>query len=123
MLAEHEVQIGGKAHAVVFNARARYLFEKLSNYPLTQARVLGGVLGDVELAHLLTAGFEGARVRERTRRAPWTVDEVLDGVLAEATPDERLSAFSACSLAIGEAYKPAEPEAATSPEGKAPTGA
>lgn len=121
MLTEHEVQIGGKAHAILFNARGRYVFEKLSGYPLLRARVLAQSFGDVELAHLLTAGLEGMRVRAKPRRAPWTVDEVLDTVLAEATPEERLAAFSVCALAIGDAYQMAEPEEAAAAEGKAPT--
>jgi len=122
VLDVHSFRVGEESYTVAYTARARYLFETLAGYPLTGLAAMRGEVSDVELPRLVCAGLEGHRVRAKARRAPWTVDEVLDVVLADATPEERLGVLGKCLEAVAAAFRSADDrEAATGAEGKAPT--
>lgn len=122
MIQSFEVRIGERELEVCYTARARYLFEQLAGYPLHESRAFAGKFSDVELPHLLVAGLEGSRARTKARKAPWTVDEVLDSLLADVEPDERMATLLACVKAVDAAFKKADaPEDAKGAEGKAPT--
>lgn len=123
MLPEFTFQADGATYHVCYNARARYLFEQMAGYPLEQLAALRRpTLSDVEVPRLVLAGLEGCRVRQRARKAPWTLDEVLDVVIADLGPDDRLRLVGVCLEAVAAAFKTAAaPEAATGAEGKAPT--
>lgn len=112
-------------HEVCFTARARYVFEQLAGYPLHESKALTKrEFSDEELVHLIVAGLEGYRVREKARKAPWTVDEVLDVLLADAGPDVRMEILGVCVKAITAAFAragDAVAEDATGAEGKAQT--
>lgn len=122
MLPEFAFTADGATYHVCYTARARYLFEQAAGYPLHQLEAARGVVSDVELPRLVLAGLEGHRTRTRARKAPWTLDEVLDVVLADLGPDDRLRLVGVCLEAVAAAFKTAAaPEAATGAEGKAPT--
>lgn len=123
MLPEVEFRAAdGTTYNLCFNARARYLFELSAGYPLHQLTAVRGTVSDVELSRIVVAGLEGHRVRTKARKAPWTLDEVLDDVLADLSPDERLRLLAVCLDGVRIAFATSEsPEAATGAEGKAAT--
>ena len=133
MLTVHTFELAGDVHEIVFNARARYLFEDISGYPTTKLKAWEDFdhPSDREMAQLLTAGLEGARVRSAragvrgTRRTAWTVDDVID-VIGDADRDEQMEVFTVCLRAVVAALKgvdgadSAEATEAPDGEGKAP---
>lgn len=127
MLQSFEFKAGGETYTVCYTARARFLFEERAKYPLIELRSFrpGAALSDVELAYLVLAGLEGERHRSKSRKAAWTLDEVLDDVLGDADADERLAILSVCIDGIGAAFRRASDaapaEAATGAEGKPQT--
>jgi len=123
MIQEFTVEVGGKSLPVRFTARARFEFERIAGYPLSALRVFAGQSSDVEFAQLLAAGLEGARARGKTRRNPWTLDEVLDSVLADADGETRLAVQKTLIEAVAAAFKVSGPaaEVAAGAEGKATT--
>lgn len=122
MLGHSSFDAGGETYSVCYTARARYLFEELAGYPLQQMRSFSGVVSDVEVARFVCAGLEGYRRREKDRKAPWTVDEVLDDVLGDLTADQRTEILRVCLEALSAAFRRAgEPEDAKGDPGKVPT--
>jgi hypothetical protein len=127
VIKEYEFRAGDKTYTVCYTARARYFFERLAGYPLTELRALTrSQHSDVEIAQLVCAGLEGHRAREKTRKRPWTVDEVLDEILGDLDADDRMRiVLDVCLVAVDKAFetsKKADPaEAATREEGKPPT--
>jgi len=122
VIQEFEFRVDGVTHTVCYTARARYLFEQLAGYPLVQLAAIRGNVSDVELPRLILAGLEGHRTRTKSRKAAWTLDEVLDDVVGDLGPEERLGVLSVCLEAVGAAFRTAgAPEAAEGAAGKAPT--
>ena len=122
MIQEFEFKLDGETFRVCYTARARFMFERLAGYPVEKLKVWDGAPSDVEAAQVIAAGLEGDRVRNKRRKAAWTVDEVLDDVIGSAGVAERLGALRTCIEAINAAFRgSASPEAATSDAGKAAT--
>lgn len=125
------IHLAGRDLPVIYTARARYLFESLTSYPLSALRVWRDPShpSDVELTCLLVAGLEGARLREArpARRTPWTRETVMDDLIDPSTPRERGDALTVCIQAVGDAFgaadgdNAADTEDATGAEGKAHT--
>ena len=122
MIQDFTFEAAGKSYTVSFTARARYLFEQLAGYPLVQIAAIRGTVSDVELPRLILAGLEGHRTRTKSRKAAWTLDEVLDDVVGDLGPKERLDVLSVCLEAVSAAFSAAgATEAAEGAAGKAPT--
>lgn len=121
MIGSFDFVASGTTYHVCYTARARYLFEQLCGYPMERLSAFRGQVSEVEMARLVTAGLEGHRLREKARKAPWTVDEVLDDVLDDLGVEERAAVFARCLEAVAAAFRTAaEQEAAKGAEGKAP---
>ena len=121
MIQEFSFKAHGKSFTLVFTARARYLFESASRYPLTRLLAWKGEVSDIEAAQLLWAGLEGWRVRAADRKHAWTIDEVLDEVLSDLSADERFEVNETVMRAINAAFQratPATEEGAASSAGK-----
>lgn len=135
--------VGGQTYHVRFNARARYRFELAMGFQIQKARMFEfamemaaagegeepdpdeilAALSDVEIPMMLMAGLEGERVATKSRPEPYQLDEVLDVVLADARPKERLALVSALLRAVCDAFRDLEgnDQEAADGEGKAPT--
>lgn len=101
---ERTFGLNGSKHSVLYTARARYLFEKGTGYPLSNLRAFTGEVSDVEQAHLVLAGLEGFRVQSGQKRKRWTIDEVLDDVIGDANAGDRLAIVKACTEAVTDAF-------------------
>jgi hypothetical protein len=131
MLPDVTLRIGDRDYAVCFTARARYLFGVAAGYSLTETKLFRGsqgdgiVLSDTELAWMLYAGLEGARLRQARpeRRRPWTVDEVLDDVLGDRLVVDLMPTVLDLQRAVHAAFidpTAAPPDGEDGESGKAP---
>ena len=125
MIDEVSFKAAGLELTLCFTARARYLFEQQAGYPLTSLKLLDpdtSDVSDVEVAQAVWAGLEGHRVRSKDRKLPWSIEEVLDDVLADLPAPDRLPVHEAIVRAVGAAFRGAvsAPEGAAGAEGKVP---
>lgn len=84
------ITVEDKTYQILFSSNALFRLQKATGMTIQQLGVLlvMGNAGFAELQSILWAGLEGARLRNKTRRSEWTIDEVGDlideagGVLA-----------------------------------------
>ena len=92
-IAARDFTVGGETYSLLYNARARWLFERASGYPLGDLKSFRGSFSDVELVHLLVAGLEGHRLRSEPKAKPWTADRVLDDLIGDCDATDRAAIY------------------------------
>jgi len=124
-LLEAVIEVEGQPYVICFTSNAMFRLEQVlgQHIQVIAQRLLGGDAGLKELQTLLWAGLEGARLRQRQPRAPWTMDEVGDlidrgGGLGGFWPRWA----ETLGRAIGSALPVAEPGATGRPPQAASTG-
>jgi hypothetical protein len=105
MILSSTFKVGDSEYTVLFNARARFVYEELAGKSIRESDLWRpGNTTETELAWVLTAGLEGHRVRTKSRANPWTVAEVVDQVLDDASLAERITIANECAKSVASAF-------------------
>ena len=82
------IEVEGNPHVVVFTSNAIFRLEERLGQSIVviASRLMRDDAGFRELQAILWAGLEGARLRRRTPRASWSMDEVGDLIDAGGGP-------------------------------------
>lgn len=72
---ERRFAVGSREYAIRFTQNALYRLQKQLGRPLAEIR---NSAGPVEIQTMLWAGLEGARLKSRDRKEPFTLDEAGD---------------------------------------------
>jgi hypothetical protein len=82
------IEVEGNPYVIVYTSNAIFRLEERLGQPImvVASRLMGNDAGFRELQAILWAGLEGARLRRKAPRVPWTMDEVGDLIDAGGGP-------------------------------------
>jgi hypothetical protein len=88
MVVQKDLTFAGVTHPVIFNSAAMFKLEKETGLSTDRIGMMlvTGRAGFQIMHYILFAGLEAARVRNKTRREPFTIEEVGDLMDSEGGP-------------------------------------
>jgi hypothetical protein len=110
MAATHTIEVNGKAFQVRIGWNAVRRIEEALGEPVQDVgvKMMAGRSGIRELGIIFWAGLETARLKERTRPNPWTIEEVGDLIDEAGSPAFFDQIYPKLMVAFSEAFPPAK---------------